>query len=115
MSDVVRLGYAGACVLSVCLLSGLVLTGQALFGVRTWTWLRYLHLISTLLGAAGVVPHFAIAFWRRRKTKIARAVLGWASVSVAATIVGGSIVWAATTAYSGTKYQNGFPADYSFA
>jgi Cytochrome c554 and c-prime len=115
MSDVLLLGYAGAFVLSVCLLSGLVLTGQALFGVRTWTWLRYAHLISTLLGVAGVVPHFAIAFWRRRTTKIARAVLGWASVSVTGTIAGVLIVWTATAAYSGTKYKNKFPADYSFA
>lgn len=41
MSDVLLLGYAGAGVLSVCILSGLILTGQALFGVKTWAWLRY--------------------------------------------------------------------------
>ena len=48
MSDVLLLGYAGAAVLAVCILSGVILTGQALFGVKTWAWLRYLHLISTL-------------------------------------------------------------------
>ena len=55
MSDALLLGYAGACVLAVCILSGLILTGQALFGVKTWAWLRYLHLISTLLGVAATL------------------------------------------------------------
>jgi hypothetical protein len=40
MSDVLLLGYAGAAVLALCVLSGLVLTGQALFGEKTWAWLR---------------------------------------------------------------------------
>ena len=62
MSDVLLLGYAGAGVLAICVLSGLVVTGQALFGVKTWAWLRYLHLISTLLGLAMVLPHVALAF-----------------------------------------------------
>ena len=115
MSDVLLLGYAGGGILGICLISGLVLTGQAMFGTRTWTWLRYLHLISTLLGVAAVAPHFAIAFWRRRKTRIARAVLGWTSVSTAGTVAGILIVWSTSAGYSGTKYQNRFPADYSYA
>jgi Cytochrome c554 and c-prime len=115
MSDVLLLGYAGACVLGICQLSGLVLAGQALFAVKTSAWLRYLHLISTLLGVAAVVPHFVIAFWRRRKTQITRAVLGWVSASIALTAAGIALAWATSAFYSGTKYQNRFPADYSYA
>ena len=115
LSDVLLLGYVGACVLGICLISGMVLTGQALFGIKTWAWLRYLHLISTLLGAAAVVPHFAIAFWRRRKTQITRAVVGWTGTAIGSTALGVLIVWLASAGYSGTKYQNQFPADYSYA
>ena len=61
MSDALLLGYAGACVLAVCILSGLILTEQALFGMKTWAWLRYLHLISTLLGVAATLPHLVLA------------------------------------------------------
>lgn len=115
MSDVLLLGYVGACVFGLCLVSGLLLTGQALFGIRTWAWLRYLHLISTLLGFAAVVPHFALAFWRHRKTPIARAVQGGASAGVASALAGILLVWSANAGYSGMKYQNRFPTDYSFA
>ena len=55
VSDVVVLGYAGALVLLLCGVSGLAITGQALFGIRTWAWLRYAHLISTLFGVAATL------------------------------------------------------------
>src|ERR1017187_3435783 len=40
LSDVLLLGYVGIGALAVCLLSGLLVTGQALLGVRTSPWLR---------------------------------------------------------------------------
>ncbi len=115
MSDVLLLGYAGACVLAVCLLSGLLLTGQGLFGVRTWAWLRYVHLISTLLGAAATMPHLVLAFWRRRNQETYRAALGWISTLAGSTLGAVVVVGLCTSSYSGTHYRNNFPADYSFA
>lgn len=115
MSDVLLVGYAGACILAICIATGLGLTVQALFFTRTWAWLRYLHLISTLLGVAAVLPHVVLAYWRRRKTDPFRAVANWVTVSFGTTFLAISLVWLCSAAYSGTKYQNRFPADYSYA
>lgn len=115
MSDVLLLGYAGACVLGVCLLSGLIVTGQSLFGVKTWAWLRYLHLISTLLGLAATLPHFALAYWRRRHTEASRAAAAWIGTALGGMLAGVAVIGMCSAAYSGTKYKNRFPADYSYA
>ena len=115
MSDVLLLGYAGACVLGVCLLSGLLLTGQALFAVKTWAWLRYLHLISTLLGLAATLPHFALAYWRRRHSEVSRAAAAWIGTTLGGTLAGVALIGMCSAAYSGIKYRNLFPTDYSYA
>lgn len=115
ISDVPLLGYAGAAVLAVCLLTGLILTGQALFGVKTWAWLRYLHLISTLLGGAITVPHLMLAFWRRRNQETYRTTMKWVLTGAGSAVAATVIVMLCTAGYSGIKYRNVFPADYSFA
>lgn len=116
MSDVLLLGYAGAIVLGICVLSGLVLAAQALFGVKTWAWLRYLHLITTLLGLAGTFPHLALAGLRRWKSaETARHVMAWSRTAVLATVGASAAAGLCAVAYSGTKYVNRFPADYSYA
>jgi hypothetical protein len=114
MSDVLLLGYSGAAVLAICLLSGLAVTGQALFALKTWPWLRYLHLISTLLGLAMVAPHLALAFWRRRNQETLRAALRWGLVGAGSTVAAVAVIALCTVDYSGIKYRNVFPADYSF-
>lgn len=115
LSDVLLLGYVGIGALAVCLLSGLLVTGQALLGVRTSPWLRYAHLISTFLTLAASVPHILIAWLRRRRTESSRGAAAWLGVGAAATVAGVSLVAALTLAYSGTKYRNQFPSDYSYA
>ena len=116
MSDVLLLGYVGLGALVVCLVSGLWVTGQAMFGVKTSPWLRYTHLISTLLIVAAAVPHIVLAWWRRRETLDApRGVGRWLVTSTAIAIAGLCVVAGLTLAYSGTKYRNQFPADYSYA
>ena len=115
MSDVLLLGYVGISTLGICLLSGLALTWQALLTVKTSQVLRYTHLVSTLLTMAATIPHILIACWRRRKTEAPRSAARWILSAVAATGAGVAIVAACTHAYSGTKYQNRFPSDYSYA
>ena len=115
LSDVLLLGYIGIGALAICLLSGLLVTGQALLGIRTFPWLRYAHLISTFLTLAASVPHILIAWWRRRRTESSRGAAGWLGVGAAATVFGIGLVVAFTLAYSGTKYRNQFPSDYSYA
>jgi hypothetical protein len=115
MSDALLLGYAGACVLAVCILSGLILTGQGLVGAKTWAWMRYLHLISTLLGVAATLPHLVLALWRRRNRETYRAAIRWASAGVGSTLATIVVIVLCAASYSGTKYRNVFPADYSYA
>lgn len=115
MSDVLLLGYAGAGLLAICMLSGLIVTGQALFGVKTWSWLRYLHLVSTLLGVAMTLPHLTLAFWRRRNLTVVLATAGWSLTLAGSTVAAIAVVSLCTVAYPGTRYRNSFPVDYSFA
>jgi hypothetical protein len=115
LSDVLLLGYVGIGALAICLVSGLLVTWQAVLGIKTSSWLRYVHLISTLLTVAATVPHIFIAWWRRRRAEPSRGASGWLGASAAVTVVGVGLVAAFTLAYSGTKYRNTFPSDYSYA
>jgi hypothetical protein len=115
LSDVLLLGYVGIGALAVCATSGLLVTWQALLGVRTSPWLRYVHLISTLLTVAATVPHILIAWWRRRRSEASRGAAGWLVATTTASVVGIGVVAAFTLAYSGAKYRNQFPSDYSYA
>ena len=115
LSDVLLLGYVGIGALAICLVSGLAVTWQALLGLKTSPSLRYVHLISTLLMLVATVPHVLIAWWRRRRTEAGRGAAGWLGGAVTAAVAGVAFVVALTFAYSGTKYQNEFPADYSYA
>jgi len=114
LSDVLLLGYVAVGALSICVISGLWVTGQALFGIHTSPWLRYTHLLSTLLTVAAFVPHIFIAWWRRRKTEVASGAPGWLGAGLVAAASGVLLIGAVTLAYSGTRYRNEFPADYSF-
>jgi hypothetical protein len=115
LSDVLLLGYVGLAALTICILSGVLVTGQALLDVKTSPWLRHVHLVATLLTLVTIAPHSLIAWWRRRKTDAARGARGWLCAAVAATAAGLTIVAALTLAYSGTKYRNLFPSDYNYA
>ncbi len=114
LSDVLLLGYVAMGALAVCVVSGLIVTAEALFGIRTTPWLRYAHLISTLLMVAAFVPHVAIAWWRRRRTQAASGAFAWLSVGAFLTIAGAVLIALLTVGYSGARYRNEFPADYSF-
>jgi hypothetical protein len=73
LSDVLLLGYVGIGALAICLVSGLLVTGQALLGFKTSSWLRYIHLISTLLTVAATVPHIFIAWCDAEESKFREA------------------------------------------
>jgi hypothetical protein len=111
---VLVLGYVAGAALTLCLLSGGVVTAQALFGIRTSPWLRYTHLISTLLLLASVIAHILIAWFRRRRHGAAQGALAWVWASAGGTFFGIVIIACLALAYSGTHYHNQFPADYSY-
>lgn len=114
LSDVLLLGYVGLGALAICALSGVAVTWQGLLGTRTDPWLRYTHLISTLLALAATVPHILIAWLQRRGTEFAGGAAGWLRTGVWASAAGVCLVAALSFAYSGTKYRNEFPAGYNF-
>jgi hypothetical protein len=114
LSDVQLLGYVGAGGWAICLISGVLVTGQALLGTKTSPALRYVHLVTTLLGLAATAPHIFIAWWRRRRTEAAQGSGGWLVAGTVPTVAAACLVAVLTLGYSGTKYRNEFPADYSY-
>lgn len=115
LSDVLLLGYVGLGALAVCLLSGLLVMGQALVSDRTSPWLRYTHLTSTLLTLAAGGAHILIAWWRRRRAEGVEGAAAWLGAGLVATVAGIAVIAGVTFAYSGTKYHNDFPSDYNYA
>ena len=114
LSDVLLLGYVSAVALVVCLLSGLVVTWQGVFGLRMSPLWRNVHLYSTFATLLTGLPHAVLVYIRvRRKATepFVRPVvahgLGWTLVAVLA-------VAGLTAAYSGQSYVNEFPADYTY-
>ena len=114
LSDVLLLGYVAIGALAICTISGVWVTGQALFAIRTSPWLRYTHLISTLLTLAAFVPHVLLAWLRRRKTEAVKGAAGWLTAGLTITAAGVLFTGALVLAYSGNKYLNQFPGDYAF-
>jgi hypothetical protein len=113
-SHVVLLGYLALLGLIVCSVSGVVVTWQGLFGIRTTAFWRQTHLISTLVTLVAVVPHLLSALWRAAKSEVfpAARVYFVRTVMVAGLALLGTA--ALTFIYSGARYENQFPPDYSF-
>jgi hypothetical protein len=114
VSDVVVLGYIAAVLFLGCLLSGLVVTGQALLSAKTSSTWRDIHLLTTfglLLPGGG---HVVLSYLRSRKVgegKSARVGLAQAAAVAAA---GLALVGIATAIYGGRKPVNQLPADYRY-
>jgi hypothetical protein len=110
-SHIVLLGYVAVAALLVCLVSGVVVTWQGMFGIRMSPLWRQIHLISTLvlLGAGGV--HIALLVPRAIQAVSLRAPL---FKILGASAAGIALAGALAVAYSGTRYVNEFPDDYSF-
>lgn len=114
MSHVTVLGYVALLALALCSVSGLVLMGEAVFGVRTSALWRQAHLISTLGMLAGLLPHMVFVWIKARQGEAAPAARGYVWQSLGAAAVGVVLVAALPALYSGVKYVNKFPADYNY-
>jgi len=113
-SQVTVLGWLGLAGLAVVSLSGLVLTLQAVLGVRTSFLWRQVHLISTLAMLAGVVTHVLIVAVKQKQTAPRPAVVSCAAHSFGMALAGCLMCCFLGIWYPGTKYVNAFPSDYSF-
>lgn len=67
LSVVKLLGYAAMGLTIVCMLSGVWVSVEALFGRRMSGWADQVHLVSGLATAAVVLVHLCLAFARRRE------------------------------------------------
>ena len=114
LSDTQLLGYAGLFSIAICALSGVVLTWQGLFATRTPAWLRYTHLISTLMALATSLPHILIAWLRRHGSEFALPARGWLVYATAACAALLCATGALVFLYSGERYRNEFPHGYNF-
>ncbi|MCC6486710.1 MAG: hypothetical protein IT364_04355, partial [Candidatus Hydrogenedentes bacterium] len=64
LSDLVLLGYLSAAILALCLVSGGVVTWQALFSTKTSRIWRDLHLVTTLGLAGALSAHLVLSYLR---------------------------------------------------
>lgn len=121
MSHVKLTGYF-AMVASVALIvSGLVLTYQALFTTRISYGWDLVHIVATFALIASVVPHVAVLVVRmvrarRMETalpflKAARRLGANAAITTAALF---AVVFLLALAYRGPELSNEFPEDYSY-
>lgn len=113
-SHITVLGWVALAGLAVVSASGAVLTVQALFGLKTDTFWRQTHLIATLVMLVGLVPHVLSAAVKQRRLG---PVPGLRRCLVEATALAGAgclACVALAAVYSGTRYVNRFPEDYSF-
>jgi len=114
VSDVVVLGYAMAALLAVCLASGLAVTWQAVFGVRTSAAWRDAHLISTFGLLAAGLAHVALAFFRSRKVGLSGEALRGLALAGGVCVVLITLPVLSSGIYSGRRLNNRLPADYRY-
>ncbi|WP_158305421.1 multiheme c-type cytochrome [Opitutus terrae] len=67
LSVVKLIGYAAMALTITCLVTGVIVTAQALFGRRLSSWADQVHLVTGLASAAVLIIHFALAYVRRRE------------------------------------------------
>jgi hypothetical protein len=114
LSHIVVLGYVGLGALLVCVVSGLVVTWQGFFGIRTSSGWRMAHLVTTFIAVGTIVPHLIFSFARVWREGSRPEIAGYVMHTFGWTVVGLLVIGSVTMLYSGTGYMNEFPEDYSF-
>jgi hypothetical protein len=112
-SAVVLLGYLAGIGLIVCVVSGVVVTAQGLFAARmSWAW-RETHLVSTYVTLGAALPHVVWLLTRVFRLLPESRRYVW-QTSIAGVLLAMAIA-PLPFVYSGPKYVNKFPDDYSYA
>ena len=114
MSHIVLLGFAGLVGLVICGVSGLIVTWQGLFGSKTSAFWREVHLLSTFLFLGTVLPHVIFPFVRIWKERSNSALIPYVVRSLVIALGGFLVIGGLHWGYSGRRYSNEFPEDYSF-
>jgi len=119
-SAVKWMGYLGTAATLVAVVSGLVLTAEALWGTRiSYAWDR-VHLVSTFALLAFALPHVAVTLLRDRAAalKLELPALRAAPTRALRRAAAGAVLMAVPVAvlwavYPGDPLHNVFPPDYS--
>jgi hypothetical protein len=116
------MGYLASCATVAAILSGLVLTWQAVFARRIGYGWDMVHIVSTFGVVSFLVPHVLMILIRDRSLRFkseARALLAAQrrALSLSALWMAGffAIIAAAWGLYPGETLSHEFPADYSYA
>ena len=80
ISQVVLLGYVALVGLAVCSVSGLMLTWQGMFGIKTSAAWRQVHLVSTFMTLGGLLPHLFFVVWKAFKGEASAAARAYLSL-----------------------------------
>ncbi|HEV2493311.1 MAG TPA: multiheme c-type cytochrome [Terriglobia bacterium] len=121
LSHLQLLGYIGAAVLLLCLVSGGVLTYEAAVHTRIRYGWDTLHIVTTLAILAFVLPHILLVVLRDRRGSAAsdnvvvtRAAGRYGQGALVLAIVCVALVAVAWFAYNTPRLRNRFPSDYSY-
>jgi hypothetical protein len=112
LSSVVLLGYVALAGLAVCLVSGIVVTWEGVFGVHMSPAWRRTHLLSTFVVVGSGLPHVAMVLLR--VVTIVPAALRSVAHSTATTITAVVLTALLPFVYAGTKHVDELPADYNY-
>jgi hypothetical protein len=112
LSSVVLLGYVALAGLAVCLVSGIVVTWEGVFGVHMSPAWRRTHLVSTFVLMGSGLPHVAMVLLR--VVKIVPAAFRYVAHSAATATAAVALTALLPLVYAGTKHVDELPADYNY-
>jgi len=119
MTHTVLTGYLGLVASLICVISGLVLAWQSLFGYRIGSAWSLTHLLSTFALIGFTLPHILLLIWREmrkkeEKTAVASAQrrYGWGTGLI--TLVAIIITAVCVFIYKPVSFVNEFPEDYQY-
>jgi hypothetical protein len=113
-SHVTVLGWLTCVGLAAACGSGVVVTLEAIFGIRTTALWRNIHLISTLVLLVGLIPHVAMVGWKQWRLQQAHGLRPYLVQSLGLAVLGCALCLGLAWQYYGTRYVNAFPDDYSY-
>ena len=113
-SHIIVVGWLAMGGLAAASVSGLVLTWEAGMGLKTSAVWRQIHLIATYALLAGLLAHVVFAVVRQRRSGGSPGMPVWAIQATSLAFGGLAFCWVLGVAYSGVRYVNEFPGDYSF-
>ncbi len=119
LTHVKFLGYLGTLSIVVCLVSGLILTFQAVFATRISYFWDTVHILSTLAVLTFVLPHIALVLKSFRASKavttLTAAAKSYAVGVVFSTALMFALILLGLFAYDPVQLNNEFDPDYSYA